>query len=154
MSSPGSVVIADLPRWTAGERLSLVLAIACGGVVEAVLAHHPGVMQGPGLVLAILLLAGTFAQRLRRPASLEFGTHGPRAVLGDGRRVRFEVGPGTRLLGSSVVLHCRINGRTRRLWLTAADLPRGPLHRIALGVVAAAGACEPGRGSWSAVAGR
>jgi len=154
MSSPGSVVIAELPRWTAGERLSLAMAVVCGTVVEAVIGNHPDVLQGPGILLAAFLVAGTLAQRRRRPVVLEFGPECRRAVLGDGRRVRFEVGPGTRLLGATVVLHCRIPDGIRRLWLTAADLPPGELHRIALGVVAAAGDCGAGRGAWPAVTGR
>ena len=119
MSSPASAVTVELPRWLLAERLSLALACATGPVVEMVLARHPGAPVGVGLAVAALLVAGVWFQRRRRPRSL---------VL--------PAGPGSRLIGSSVVVHWQSTGRSGALWLTSADLPRETLRSLAVRLVA------------------
>ena len=119
MSSPASAVTVELPPWLLAERLSLGLACATAPVVEAVLARHPGAPAGAGLVVAALLVAGVWFQRRRRP-----------------RSVALPAGPGSRLLGSSVVLRWQSAGRSGALWLTPADLPRETLRSLAVRLVA------------------
>jgi hypothetical protein len=119
MSSPASAVTVDLPRWLLAERLSLGLACATAPVVEAVLARHPGAPTGAGLAVAALLVAGAWFQRRRRPRSLAL-----------------PAGPGSRLLGSSVVVRWQSPGRSGSLWLTPADLPRETLRSLAVRLVA------------------
>lgn len=119
MSSPASAVTVELPRWLLAERLSLGLACAVAPVVEAVLARHPGAPAGAGLAVAALLAAGAWFQRHRRPRSLVVSA-----------------GPGSRLLGSSVVVHWQSAGRAGALWLTPADLSRETLRSIAVRLVA------------------
>ena len=119
MSSPASAVTVELPRWLLAERLSLGLACATAPVVEGVLARHPGAPFGVGLAVAALLVAGVWLQRRLRPRSL---------VL--------PAGPGSRLLGSSVVVHWQSPGRSGALWLTPADLQRETLRSVAVRLVA------------------
>ena len=119
MSSPASAVTVELPRWLLAERLSLGLACATAPVVEAVLARHPGAPAGAGLAVAALLVAGVWFQRRRRPRSLAL-----------------PAGPGSRLLGSSVVVNWQSPGRSGSLWLTPADLPRETLRSVAVRLVA------------------
>ena len=119
MSSPASALTVELPRWLLAERLSLGLACATAPVVEGVLARHPGAPVGAGLAVAALLVAGVWLQRRRRP-----------------RFVAVPAGPGSRLLGSSVVVHWQSSGRSGALWLTPADLPRETLRSIAVRLVA------------------
>jgi hypothetical protein len=112
-------VTVELPRWLLAERLSLGLACATAPVVEGVLARHPGAPAGVGLAVAALLVAGIWLQRRRRPSSL--------ALL---------AGPGSRLLGSTVVVRWQAPGRSGSLWLTPADLPRETLRLLAVRLVA------------------
>ena len=119
MSSPASAVTVELPRWLLAERLSLGLACATAPVVEAVLARHPGAPAGAGLTVAALLVAGVWFQHRRRP-----------------RFLVVPAGPGSRLLGSSVVVPWQSAGRAGALWLTPADLPRETLRSIAVRLVA------------------
>jgi len=112
-------VTVELPRWLLAERLSLVLACATAPVVELVLAHHPGAPAGAGVVIAVLLVAGVWLQRHRRPQSLEITP-----------------ARGSRLLGPSLVVHWQARGRSGALWLVPGDLPREMLRSLAVRLVA------------------
>ena len=137
MSLPESAITVELPRWPLADRLTLALAVASGAVLEAVLALHPGAPVGAGVAVAAVLLAWQWQQRRRRPQALEFTPAGGSLRLRDGRAVPFVPGPGSRALGTGVVLHWRAPGRSAALWLTPADLPREALRRLAVQLVAA-----------------
>jgi hypothetical protein len=111
-------VTVELPRWLLAERLSLGLACAAAPVVEGVLARHPGAPAGAGLAVAALLVAGVLLQWRRRPRSLAL-----------------PAGPGSRVLGSSLVLQWQSGGRSGAFWLTGADLSRETLRSLAVRLV-------------------
>jgi hypothetical protein len=137
MSSPGSVVTVELPRWPLADRLSLVLAVAAAVVIEAVAARHPGAPAGVGVAAAALLALGLWFQRRHRPQALEFAPGAGCLRFPDGRQQPFRPGAGSRLLGTSVVLHWQSPGRSGSLWLTPADLSREQLRALAVRLVAA-----------------
>ena len=126
----------ELPGWLLADRLSLGLACATAPVVELVLARHPDATGGLGLVVAALLLAGWGWQRRRRPRSLHLAPAGAWVQFADGARLDCRPGPGSRLLGSSVVLHWQAAARSGALWLTPVDLPRATLRSLAVHLVA------------------
>jgi hypothetical protein len=127
----------ELPRWPLADRLTLALAAAAGVVLEAVMALYPGAPVGAGVAVATVLLAWQWQQRRWRPQALEFTPTGGSLRQRDGRDLPFVLGPGSRLLGTGVVLHWRAPGRSAALWLTPADLPRELLRRLAVRLVAA-----------------
>jgi hypothetical protein len=135
MSSPGSVVTVELPRWPLADRLALAAVLGCAPVVEAVLARYPGAPAGAGVAVAAVLAAALWRQRRRRPRSLEFTPVGDWLRLADGSRQSFRPGTGTRLLGTSVVLHWEAPGHGGSLWLAPADLPRETLRALAVRLV-------------------
>jgi hypothetical protein len=136
MSSPGSAVTVELPRWPLADRLTVALLFAVALVVEAVAARHPGVSGGLGVAAAVLLAVAFRFQRWRQPCRLVFAPGANQLQLADGSERPFVVGAGSRLLGSSVVLHWRSPGRSGAVWLTAADLPRETLRSLAVHLVA------------------
>ena len=136
MSSPGSDVTVELPRWPLVDRLSLALVVAAAVVIEAVAARYPGAPAGLGVAAATLLASGLWLQRRRRPQMLEFAPGAGCLRLADGQELPFQPGTGSRLLGASVVLHWRSAGRSGSLWLTPADLSREQLRALAVCLVA------------------
>jgi len=136
MSSPASVVTVELPRWLLADRLSLGLACATAPVVELVLARHPGAPAGVGVVAAALLVAGLEWQRRRRPQTLGIAATGGWLRCAGGTRLDCRAGPGSRLLGASIVLHWEAPGHAGAVWLTPADLPRETLRALAVRLVA------------------
>jgi len=126
----------DLPRWTFADRLVLVLALATGVCLEAVLARYPGAPAGVGLGVAAVLLSWQLHQQRLRPRALELGAPGGTLWLADGRCLPFTLGPGSRVLGPTVVLHWQAVGRSDALWLTPLDLPRDVLRTLAVRLVA------------------
>ena len=143
MSSPGSAVTAELPRWPLAERASLVLAALAGAVIEAVAAGHPGVPAGLGVLATASLAAGLAWRRRGQPVAIELSVSGGRLRLGDGRWLTCSTGTGSRLLGSSLVLHWRAPGRSGALWLTPVDLPRETLRSLAVRLAAARRDADP-----------
>jgi hypothetical protein len=137
MSLPGSVVTVELPRWPLADRLSLALVVAAAVVIEAVAARHPGAPAGVGVAAAALLALGLWFQRRRRPQALEFASGAGCLQFRDGRQQPFQPGAGSRLLGTSVVLHWQSPGRSGSLWLTPADLSREQLRALAVRLGAA-----------------
>jgi hypothetical protein len=129
-------VTVELPRWLLADRLSLGLACATAPVVELVLARHPGTPVGAGVVVAALLLASLWRQRRRRPRALELASVGGWMQFADGTRLGCRPGPGSRVLGSSVVLHWQAAARSGGLWLTPVDLPHETLRSLAVRLVA------------------
>jgi hypothetical protein len=136
MSSPGSALTVELPRWPLVDRLSLALVVAAAVVIEAVAARYPGAPAGLGVAAATLLASGLWLQRRRRPQMLEFAPGAGCLRLADGQELPFQPGTGSRLLGASVVLHWQSAGRSGSLWLTPADLSREQLRSLAVCLVA------------------
>ena len=127
----------DLPRWLLADRLSAALSCATVPVVEMVLARHPGgAPVGVGGLVAALLLAGLWWQRQRRPRALQLTSAEGWIRFADGAQLGCRPGPGSRLLGSSIVVHWQTAARSGALWLTPADLPRETLRSLAVRLVA------------------
>jgi len=129
-------VTVELPRWLLADRLSLGLACATAPVVELVLARYPGAFAGGGVVAAALLVAGLEWQRRHRPQALGIAATGGWLRRAGGTRAECRVGPGSRLLGASIVLHWETPGQSGAVWLTPADLPRETLRSLAVRLVA------------------
>ncbi len=140
MSSPGSAALTiEWPRRTRADRLTAVLAVACGLVVEAVAGRYPGVPAGLGAALGCFFLCW-HAWRTRNTGSVT------RAILDpDGRwtlvspegPVTAKLLPGSRVLGRSVVLRWQAGRVTRSVWLTGAELPAAVLRRLRVRLMAA-----------------
>jgi hypothetical protein len=128
----------ELPRRLLADRLSALLILGCGVVLEAALWRHPGLPGGAGIVTAGLLWACQLRRAREAPTRAVWEPHGWHLRLADGRRIDAVLGRGTRLLGPSVVLHWRAEGRSYRVWLTAADVPRPALRSLALRLLAQA----------------
>jgi len=133
----------ELPPRLLADRLSVLLILGCGAVLEAALWRHPGLPGGAGIVTAGLLLAWHLRRARAVPTQAVWGGHGWRLLLADGRRIDANLGRGTRLLGPSVVLHWRAEGRSYRAWLTAADVPRPLLRSLAVRLLAQARVVGP-----------
>ncbi|MDQ1243276.1 MAG: hypothetical protein QG550_2528 [Pseudomonadota bacterium] len=133
----------ELPPRLLADRLSVLLILGCGAVLEAALWRHPGLPGGAGIVTAGLLLAWHLRRARAVPTQAVWGPHGWRLLLADGRRIDANLGRGTRLLGPSVVLHWRAEGRSYRAWLTAADVPRPLLRSLAVRLLAQARVVGP-----------
>lgn len=126
----------ELPRWPLADRLTVALLLAVALVVEAVAARHPGAPWGLGVAAAGVLAALFQLQRRRRPRTLVFAPGASELWFNDGSQRPFVAGAGSRLLGSSVVLHWQSPGRSGAAWLTPADLPRETLRSLAVQLVA------------------
>jgi hypothetical protein len=133
----------ELPRRRLADRLSVLLILGCGVLLEAVLWRHPGLPGGAGIVTAGLLWAWHLRVVRDAPIRADWGSHGWHLLLADGRRIDADLARGTRLLGPSVVLHWRAEGRSYRAWLTAADVPRPLLRSLAVRLQAQARVTGP-----------
>ncbi len=133
MSSPGSAMIVELPRWTLADRVTLALVIAAGIVVEVVAAGQDAAPGGAGLAVAAVLLLWHARHWARRPRALAIRPAGSGAVGGAPGCEPCTVHGASRILGSSVVLHWQpATGGREGLWLTPLDLPRRTLRRLAV----------------------
>jgi hypothetical protein len=122
----------ELPRCLLADRLSVLLILGCGVALEAALWRHPDLPVGVGLSAAGLLWAWHQWRIRRAPLRAEWAPAGWRLQLADGRWIEVGLGRGSRLLGSSVLLHWRARGCSFRAWLTPVDLPRPVLRSLAL----------------------
>jgi hypothetical protein len=122
----------ELPRRLLADRLSALLILGCGVVLEAALWRHPGLPAGAGVAAAGLLWTWHLRRVRGAPTQAVWGLHGWRLQLADGRWIDADLGRGTRLLGPSVVLRWQAEGRTFGAWLTAAELPRPVLRSLAV----------------------
>jgi hypothetical protein len=125
----------ELPRWALADRLALLLGVAAGIALEAVLSRYPGAPAGLGLVLGSSVVSWQLLLQRRRPRAVEFGAPECALWFVDGQRMPCRVGPGTRILGGTVVLHWVAPGRSEALWLTPVDLPREILRTITVWLV-------------------
>jgi hypothetical protein len=125
----------ELPRWALADRLTLLLGAAAAVALEVALSRYPGVLPGFGLLAGLSVVSWQLLLRRRRPLAVEFAAPGCELCFGDGRREPCRVGPGSRGLGPTVVLHWISPGRSEALWLTPADLPRDVLRRLAVWLV-------------------
>jgi hypothetical protein len=129
-------MIVELPRWALADRLTLLLGAAAGLALEVALSRHPGAPVGLGLLAGLIVVSWQLLLRRRRPLAVEVAAPGCELRFGDGRREPCRVGPGTRVLGPTVVLHWVAPGHSAALWLTPADLPREVLRGLAVWLVA------------------
>jgi len=129
-------MIVELPRWPLADRLTLALGLAAGLVLEAVLARYPGAPVGIGAASSAVLLLWFALQRRRRPLALEFAPSVDHLRFSDGHAVPFVVGPGSRVLGSTVALDWQSADGADSLWLTPADLSHEALRRLAVRLLA------------------
>jgi len=141
MSSPGSDVLTiELPPGLAADRVAAGLIVAAAACVEAVVARYPDGPAGIGLAAGVLLASWQFGL-VRRSALVRTATLGRRGDwqlgLADGRQVAADLLPGSRVLGSTVVLRLRGGRLTRSAWLTARDLPAVDLRLLAVRLMAA-----------------
>jgi len=140
MSSPGSVALTvELPARLVAERAALGLIAACAAAIEAVAGRYPDASPGLGLALGALL-AAWHAHRVRRRSEVKAvaldGKGDWRLALADGRTVPAVLTMGSRVLGHSVVLRWRAEGRTFGAWLTGLDVPAARLHELRLRLLA------------------
>ena len=89
---------------------------------------------GPVMIPILLISVGAIGLIIERALVFARGTS--HLQFADGSQRSFVAGEGSRLLGSSVVLHWRSPGRSGAAWLTAADLPRETLRSLAVHLVA------------------
>jgi hypothetical protein len=141
MSSPGSGVLTiELPSRLAADRVAAGLLVAAAACVEVVAARYPEGPAGIGLAAGVLLASWQFwlvcRSALVRTATLGRGGDW-QLGLADGRQVAADLLPGSRVLGSTVVLRLRGGRLTRSAWLTARDLPTADLRRLAVRLMAA-----------------
>jgi hypothetical protein len=121
-------VTLELPRWLLAERLAFGLILAGALVTEVVLVRYPALRQGPGLLAAALL--ALWQWRLGRHRSRRVRLGPGDIEVQAGAVPTSATGPRARILGRSVVLHWRANGRSRTAWLTPADVPPAALRRM------------------------
>jgi hypothetical protein len=133
----------ELPRRLLADRLSALLILGCGVVLESALWRHPGLPVGAGIVTAGLLWSWHLRRTRQAPIWAAWGPHGWHLLFVDGRWTDAVLGRGTRLLGPSVVLHWQAEGRSYRAWLTAADVPRSLLRSLAVRLKAQARVVGP-----------
>ena len=133
----------ELPRRLLADRLSALLILGCGVVLEAALWRHPGLPVGAGIVTAGLLWAWQLRRTRQAPIRAAWGPRGWHLLFVDGRWTDAVLASGTRLLGPSVVLHWQAEGRSYRAWLTAADVPRSLLRSLAVRLKAQARVVGP-----------
>jgi hypothetical protein len=141
MSSPGSAALTiDLPPRLVADRVAVALIVACAVTIEMAAARHPAAPAGLGVV-ASTLLSLSYAWRSRRlPAVTAATLDGAgqwRLVLADGTSTVAELAPGSRILGSSVVLRWTTGGRhLRSAWLTSRDVPQERLRQLTVRLLA------------------
>lgn len=127
----------DLPARLLAEQLTWALAVASAVALEAMLARHPGLPQGPGLAAGGLLLLWQWARCRRRPVRVSIGPDGVAVQLSGASPTLRATGPRARVLGRSVVLHWRGADGAGTLWLTPFDIPRNALRAARVRIQAA-----------------
>lgn len=140
MSSPGSgALTVEWPRWLLADRLSVALAVACSGVMEWVLANHPGVPAGLGLVTGVLLVGGQLLRIRNTMAGVgaRLDAAGRWTLLTRQGSQPANLAPGSRVLGPTVVLRLRTAGGVHEVWLTAIDVSASRLRELRVRLLAA-----------------
>jgi hypothetical protein len=140
MSSSGSDALTlEIPSRLAADRVTTVLVVACALVIEVVAARHPGGPVGLGVAVAILLTAWHRLRTRHAPAITVATVDGQgawRLELSDGRSLAAVLLPGSRVLGTSVVLRWRAGSVVRGTWLTGWDLPPDRLRELTVRLLA------------------
>jgi hypothetical protein len=123
----------ELPARLLADKVAIGLMGALGVVVEAVMARQPQGVTGAGLLLAGALMLWFGYQRRAggRLARVSLEPAGSwRLTYVDGHVAEAALGRGSRVLGGSVVLKWRVDGRPASVWLTHRDLPRPVLRAL------------------------
>ena len=132
----------ELPRLGVPDAIAAVLCGVCAVTTGAVLGHYPGVPGGAGAFAGAIVAAWLGLQRvrpsrvLRRAVWLRDGSW--QLEFHDGRTAAASLGPGTRMLGRSVVLDWRLDDRSLRRWLTPWDVDDDQLRAMVVRLACAA----------------
>ena len=126
----------DLPRVTLAEAAAATLCVLCAVTTEAVLGRYPGAPAGVGLLVGALAALGLYLDSVRPARALRKVVWLPddtwRLEFRDGNAVVAGLGPGTRILGRSLVLEWRVPGRSVARWLTPWDVDDRQLRTVAV----------------------
>lgn len=123
----------ELPAWPMAESVALGVVGTLALVAEGVMARQPQGVAGVGLLLAALLASWLWLRRRpgRRLATAALNPDGGwRLSYADGRAADATLVPGSRVLGPSLVLKWRVDGRRDSVWLTQWDLPLPVLRAL------------------------
>jgi hypothetical protein len=123
------------------DRLTLVLAVACAAVVEAVVANYPGVPTGFGMALGMAVI-GIHLWLTRNNwavlgARLEPAGQWTLLTRSGGRPA--ELAPGSRVLGRTVVLRLRTASGVHQVWLSPRDVSASRLRLLRARLLLAGG---------------
>lgn len=122
----------ELPRLGLADCAASLLCVLCALVLELAFARQVG--GGAGVATGAALLAWLWHARLRPPRALrnvaQLVDDCWRLEFRDGRVVDARLGPGTRVLGRTLVLHWNAGRRTTRVWLTRWDVADGRLRAL------------------------
>jgi hypothetical protein len=143
MSSPGSGELTlEIPPRLLADRATVGLVVACAVAIEAVAARYPEGPVGLGAATGVLLALwhGLWVRRSPTVVGATLDRAGRwRLRLSDGRAVAAVLQPGSRVLGSSVVLRWKTGRRVLSAWLTGWDLPPDRLRELTVRLLASGG---------------
>jgi hypothetical protein len=125
----------ELPRLSIAEGASLLLCVLCALVLELALARLGGSMAGSGIAAGVATLAWLWHSSLRATRALRsvalLADDRWRLEFRDGRVLYAPLGPGTRVMGRTLVLDWIVGGPATRVWLTRWDVADGQLRAVA-----------------------
>jgi hypothetical protein len=132
----------ELPRVTLAEGVAAALCAVCAAVTELALGRRTGAPPGTGLLAgaALAVWLGAAVMRpgrvLRKVVWLTDG--GWQLEFRDGVTAAARLGPGTRILGRTLVLQWRTSDRTVARWLTPWDVDEAGLRALMVRLACAA----------------
>jgi hypothetical protein len=145
MSSAGSgALTVEWPRWLLADRLTVVLAVACASVIEMVVANYPAVPTGVGLAIGIVLIGAhlLLARNNRALLGARLEPAGRWTLLTRSGEEAARLAPGSRVLGSTVVLRLRTAGGVHQVWLTPHDVSASRLRLLRARLLSAGGGAK------------
>jgi hypothetical protein len=128
-------VSLELPRVTLAEAVAAALCAVCAVVTELTLSRHVGMPGGAGLAAGAALAVWLGADRMRPSRALRrvawLTDEIWRLEFRDGATAAARLGPGSRVLGRTLVLEWRTSERTVVRWLTPWDVDDARLRALA-----------------------
>ena len=144
MSSPGYAALSlEPPCLGFAEVVTAAMCAISAITTEMVLDHYPGAPAGAGVAIGAMAAAwlylggGRGVRGLRKAVWLRDGAW--RLEFRDGTTVAASLGPGTRMLGRSLVLHWCFDEGSLKRWLTPWDVDDSQLRAVAVRLASAAG---------------